>query len=217
MRSRKHWHRRSWLREKPEALDRRSWLREKPEALDRRSWLREKPEELESSSFVATIARMFNGHEIESILVELGISHVVWLPDSVLGPWETALEESKRLKLIRVCREGEAWPIAAGLAIGGKTPIVVIQTTGLFESGDALRNVLFDLGFPVFAIVGARSWLNVQSKDTARRFAIPILDAWGIEHVIVESPDQRQKIAQHYQQCQAAGKPGMALIAEGRM
>ena len=160
---------------------------------------------------------MFTGTQIESMLVELGVSHVVWLPDSALGPWEEALEQSERITLVRVCREGETWPIAAGLKLGGQTPIVVIQTTGLFESGDALRNVLFDLDFPIFAIIGARSWLNAQSKDTAKRFALPILDAWGVEHVIVESPDQQQKIVDHYRQCDAEGKPGAALIAEGRM
>ena len=33
---------------------------------------------------------------VVKILVELGISHVVWLPDSAMGPWETALEQSAR-------------------------------------------------------------------------------------------------------------------------
>jgi hypothetical protein len=31
-----------------------------------------------------------------------------------------------------------------------------MQTTGLFESGDALRNVLFDLSLPIYSLIGVR-------------------------------------------------------------
>ena len=83
---------------------------------------------------------MFSGDEVAELIAELGVTHVIWLPDSGLGPWETALENSSAFRLLRVAREGEAWGLAAGLHIGGKQPLVVMQTTGLFESGDALRN-----------------------------------------------------------------------------
>src|SRR4051812_4787701 len=78
-----------------------------------------------------------------------GFTHVVWIPDSSLGPWESALDASKQLTLIRPCREGEAIGIAAGLMLGGAQPVVVIQCTGLFEAGDALRNVVHDLKLPL--------------------------------------------------------------------
>ena len=98
--------------------------------------------------------------------VDLGITHVVWLPDSALGPWEQALATSDNVQLVRVCREGEAWAIAAGLYLGGKLPLVVIQNTGFFESGDAMRNVLFDLRLPLLAVVGYRSYLVHGSTDS---------------------------------------------------
>ncbi len=101
--------------------------------------------------------------QVIAALTTLGVTHVVWLPDSALGPWESALEQASSLRLIRVAREGEAWAIAAGLHLGGQRPLVMIQNTGLFESGDALRNVLFDLGLPLWAVVGYRMrWLPVR-------------------------------------------------------
>ena len=124
---------------------------------------------------------LFSGDEIASILPQLGITHVVWIPDTSLGTWESALEESPDFELLRVCREGEAWPLAAGLILGGKTPILMMQTTGLFESGDALRNIVFDLKIPVIALIGARSWLNANSEDTAKTFAEPIMKAWNVK------------------------------------
>jgi len=160
---------------------------------------------------------MFSGQEIVATLTGLGVSHVIWIPDSAFGPWEQCLESSADLRLIRVCREGEAWPLAAGLLLGGASPVVSMQTTGLFESGDALRNVLFDLRLPVFAILGGRSWLVENSADSAKRLAEPILHAWGIDYVLIESDADRPKLAEHYERCSSAGRAGAALIAEGRM
>src|SRR4029078_6513951 len=91
---------------------------------------------------------------VRETLVELGITHVVWLPDSGLRPGEQALDRAGSLELVRVCREGEAWAIAAGLHLGGLRPLVMIQNTGLFESGDAMRNVLFGLRLPPSAVWG---------------------------------------------------------------
>jgi sulfopyruvate decarboxylase TPP-binding subunit len=158
---------------------------------------------------------LFTGPEIVQLLGDLGITHVVWVPDTALGPWEAALDSAPRMCLIRVCREGEAWPLAAGLHLGGKSPLVVMQTTGLFESGDALRNVLFDLKLPIYSLIGVRNWLNSESKDTARTFAEPILRAWGLDRVWLERPADKPKLAEHYRRCRAAGIPGMALLAEG--
>ncbi len=155
--------------------------------------------------------------QVADLVFGLGITHVVWLPDSALGPWEQALDRPGRLELIRVCREGEAWAIAAGLYLGGLRPLVMIQNTGLFESGDAMRNVWFDLGLPLPAVIGYRSALISGSTDSARRFTEPILDAWGVEYVLVSHPDELPRMAEHLDACRQAGQPGVVLVAEGRM
>ncbi len=158
---------------------------------------------------------MISGTEIATTLADLGVTHAVWLPDSTLGTWETALDRSPSLKLVRVCREGEAWTIAAGLHLGGQRPVVVIQNTGLFESGDALRNVLFDLNLPLYALIGYRSYLLEKSTDSAKRFTEPILKAWGLDYKLI-LPDGLGGLAEHYRACQADGRAGVALIAEGK-
>ena len=159
---------------------------------------------------------MLTGPQIVEIFTKLGITHVVWLPDSTLGTWESALSSAAGLQLVRACREGEAWTIAAGLHLGGKRPIVVLQSTGLFESGDALRNVYYDLGLPLWSLVGYRSYLLPDSRDSAKRFAEPILKAWNLDYLLVERPEQLPEIAKHLEACAAAGKPGVVLLAEGK-
>jgi sulfopyruvate decarboxylase TPP-binding subunit len=158
---------------------------------------------------------MFSGPEIVATLEDLGVTHVVWVPDTTTGPWEAALESSRRLSLVRVCREGEAWPLAAGLHLGGKTPLVLMQSTGLFESGDALRNVVFDLKLPIFALIGVRNALVAESRDSAKTFAEPVLNAWGIPCVWIRRPDDRRLLAEHFEACRTAGRAGAALLAEG--
>ena len=159
---------------------------------------------------------MFTGTEITEILENLQITHVVWLPDSTLGPWEHALESSSKIKLVRICREGEAWTLAAGLTVGGKAPLIMMQSTGFYESGDAMRNVVFDLQLPVFAIVGVRNWLEANANDSAKRFAKAIIDAWGIRSVWIETDRDKHQLAEHYTRCQATAQAGLVLMAEGK-
>lgn len=161
---------------------------------------------------------MFSGEQIAGLFEQMGLTHVVALPDSTLGLWEPAIEASSKLKLVRVCREGEAWAVAAGLHLGGARPLVMIQCTGLFESGDALRNTLFDYKLPLFAIIGYRSYLSEATLpgDTARIFAEPILKAWQLDYRLIDKPDQLSQIGDHYKACRSADKPGVALVAEGR-
>jgi sulfopyruvate decarboxylase TPP-binding subunit len=159
---------------------------------------------------------MISGPSIAAAFAQAGVSHVVWIPDSTLGTWEPALEQSRDLKLLRVAREGEAWALAAGLWIGGQQPLVVMQNTGLFESGDALRNVLFDLRLPLYALIGYRSYLLANSPDTARAFTEPVLQAWGLEYLLATTDDDVPALVDHYHACRQAARPGIGLIAEGR-
>src|SRR6516162_6518535 len=133
---------------------------------------------------------MLDGPSVVAAFKECGITHVIWIPDSELGTWESALRAERDLSLIRVCREGEAMAVAAGLLLGGKRPMVLIQCTGLFEAGDALRNVVHDLKLPLFMIVGVRSYYQYQKKataDTCPVFTEPILRTWKIPYVLFDN------------------------------
>jgi sulfopyruvate decarboxylase subunit alpha len=161
---------------------------------------------------------MFSGEQVAAILSSLGVTHVVTVPDSTIGRWQEALQRTPGMTVVRVCREGEAWAVAAGLQLGGATPIVMIQCTGLFESGDALRNTLHDWNLPVFSIIGYRSYQNQETLpgDTCLVFTEPILAAWKIDYRLLTDTSQIGVIAEHFVACRDAAKPGAILIAEGK-
>jgi sulfopyruvate decarboxylase subunit alpha len=160
---------------------------------------------------------MLDGPSVVAALKECGITHVIWIPDSELGTWEPALNAEREIQLIRVCREGEAIAVAAGLLIGGKRPMVMIQCTGLFEAGDALRNVVHDMQLPLFFLVGVRSYYAYQegkTRDTCPVFAEPILRAWQIPFTLLDRRHTANDLAAAYRQAQAEKRAGAVLIAE---
>jgi sulfopyruvate decarboxylase subunit alpha len=160
---------------------------------------------------------MITGAAVAELLRDMAISHVVTVPDGTIGRWEPDIDRAG-IRIVRVCREGEAWTVAGGLYIGGKAPLVMIQCTGLFESGDAIRNTLHEWKLPLYAIVGYRSYLNQENLpgDTSLVFTEPILEAWKLDVRFIKTGPELAGMPEHYRACQAAAKPGVALIAEGR-
>jgi sulfopyruvate decarboxylase TPP-binding subunit len=160
---------------------------------------------------------MIDGNELVAALNECGITHVVWIPDSELGKWESALCESPDLQLVRVCREGEAIVLAAGLILGGKRPLVVMQCTGLFEAGDALRNVVHDLRLPLFMIVGVRSYLASRKQpvaDTCPTYTEPILKAWTVPYAWMTETGGAREFIEAYRNAQSSERAGVLLLPE---
>ncbi len=94
--------------------------------------------------------------------------------------------------VITVCREGEAFALAAGLWAGGTRPVVWMQSTGLFASGDSIRSVSHELRVPVPLVVGWRGRMgkpNAGQFDTATELLEPTLQAWRIPYVVAATPD----------------------------
>jgi sulfopyruvate decarboxylase TPP-binding subunit len=160
---------------------------------------------------------MIDGPSVAAAFAACGITHVVWIPDSELGTWEPALLAEPSLRLVRVCREGEAIAVAGGLHLGGRQPIVLLQCTGFFESGDAFRNFVHDLKLPLFFVVGVRSYYAHQegkSADTCPVFTEPILQAWKVPYVVLERRHSAADLAAAYRQAQTERRAGVALLAE---
>ncbi len=146
-------------------------------------------------------------------LKSCGITHLVWLPDSEARFMYDAIVADQALTLVPVCREGEAFVVAMGLMIGGKTPAVMIQNTGLFESGDSLRGVALDCKLPLLTLIGYRGWRHGQPMtDSAGEYTECYLDAWGITHYLIESDQDVRLISKAFREAQELSQPVAVLI-----
>ncbi len=141
------------------------------------------------------------------------VTHLVWLPDSETNFMYRCLVEDGSMDLVPVCREGESIAIAAGLWAGGKVPVVLMQCTGLFESGDSVRGIGLDLSVPLVMMIGYRGWTrHGVTPDSAARFTEPILHTWGISYYLVESDEDVGRISIAFEQAQRTQRPVAVLI-----
>jgi len=141
------------------------------------------------------------------------ISHVVWLPDSETNFMFQLLTNEPTLDLVPVCREGETMAIAAGLWVGGKRPIVLIQNTGIFEAGDSIRGLGLDVNQPLVMLVGYRGWSrHGLTKDSAARFIEHILHAWGITYYLIETDEDADRISLAIEEADRTSKPVAVLV-----
>jgi hypothetical protein len=107
--------------------------------------------------------------------------------------------------------------VAAGLWLGGKVPVVMIQCTGFFEAGDAFRNVVHDLGLPLFVLVGVRSYYAHRqgtSADTCPVYTGPVVRAWGVPSVVFERDHTAADLAAEINKGRAEGRARVVLLAE---
>ena len=141
------------------------------------------------------------------------VTHVVWLPDSETNFLFERMAAEPSIVLVPVCREGESMAIAAGLWVGGKKPVVLIQNTGMFESGDSIRGLALDIAFPMVMMVGYRGWnRHGVVTDSVARFTEPILHAWGIEYYLVETDSDVGRISTAFDEAERTERPVACLM-----
>ena len=146
---------------------------------------------------------------------ENGVTDVVWLPDSETNWLYLLMKGDPGLRLVGVSREGHACSIAAGLYAGGKKPIILIQNTGLMESGDSIRGWLRGLNIPVVLMVGYRGYTrHGVTKDTAADFTEPFLYAFGLKYYLVENDRDASRITTAFEEAERTQKPVVVLVAD---
>lgn len=141
------------------------------------------------------------------------VTHVVWLPDSETNFMYDQMVLDQSIKIVSICREGESLAIAAGLWVGGKKPVVMIQNTGMFESGDSIRGLGLDIEIPLVLMIGYRGWTRHGiTRDSAARYTEPILNAWGINYYLVETDEDASRISDAFNEADSTGRMVACLM-----
>jgi sulfopyruvate decarboxylase subunit alpha len=154
----------------------------------------------------------------ETVLGEMkknGVTHVVWLPDSETNWLYLLMRGEASLRLVGVSREGHACSIAAGLFAGGAKPLILIQNTGMMESGDSLRGWLLGLNVPVVLMVGYRGWTrHGVTQDTAATYTERFINAFGLNYYLVESDADAPRIGIAFEEAERTKRPVVVLVGD---
>ena len=157
------------------------------------------------------------GAAIIEAIKESGVEFVVALPDittsqGILLP----ITRDPSLRLIRVAKEDEGVSICAALSLCDKRSVLLMQNTGLLDSINSVRGTAVEFEMPVCMIVGLLSKEpGVAPMDSDRygvRITEPILDAMGVEHHLIEQPQDVAKIGPAIDKAYNTSSPVALLI-----
>jgi len=149
-----------------------------------------------------------------------GIRDVVYVPDSPLSRILHAFEGAyPDVRLMLATREEEAFGIAAGLYLGGRKAAVMLQSSGVGNSLNAITSLLLPYRIPVVMIVSLRGeageW-NAAQMPMGGALA-GIFDAIGVPHALVESAGAAAAAIRHIADTGYGSRQVMAGLLSRRM
>jgi sulfopyruvate decarboxylase subunit alpha len=171
--------------------------------------------------------------QAELILRELkkcSVTDVTGLPDNSSAALMYLLRNESTIRLHSVTREGEAFALAAGLWIGGRNPVVLIQNTGLLESGDSVRGTVLRMRIPILCLVTYRGYGKTQKYagsipetldaeilsrpdlDSVALMTEPTLRAWGLPFDFLHADEDVSKISVASQKARDSLTPVALLV-----
>lgn len=145
-----------------------------------------------------------------------GSRHVVYVPDNPLSHVLRILrDEYPDVRTTLATREEEAFGIAAGLFLGGARPTVLLQSSGLGNSLNALTSLLLPYRIPVLIVISMRGdageWNSAQMPmGLAVR---PICESIGVAHATADGPETVRGMIDHVGRAAfGSGIPGACLL-----
>jgi len=170
----------------------------------------------------------------ELVLEELRrqrVTDVLGIPDNASKALLDLLAAEPAIRLLTVTREGEAFAIASGLWVGGRTPVVLIQNTGLLEAGDALRGTAMRMRVPLVCLVTVRGHARMAARglrssaealdaellsrpdlDSVALLTEPTLRAWGVPWEVLATDADVPRLAAAFRRGREGEQPLAVLI-----
>lgn len=157
-------------------------------------------------------------HSILAAFREEEVRNLVFLPDTVMGRLLALAEADAFFRLVPVHREEEAVGILTGMFLGGQRGAMLIQSSGLGNTLNALGSLAMAYRIPFPLLVSLRGELgefNPAQLQMGR--AVPgVLDALHIQHVTLYSEvDLDVRVSGAIKTCYTAEEPlGILLSAQ---
>ncbi len=158
--------------------------------------------------------------EAASIIAEIkaaGIEYVITLPDIVTSnSLLAAIAKDRDFHHIKVCKEDEGIGICAGLSFCDKRALLLIQSTGLLDSINALKAAGVEYSLPICLMVGLiGKELDRAPRNSANcgvRIVEPILDTMGVTHHLLETQSDASLIGPAIHKAYTSSRPTAMLV-----
>ncbi|BCY13348.1 thiamine pyrophosphate-binding protein [Actinoplanes sp. L3-i22] len=151
-----------------------------------------------------------------------GVTHATGVPCSYLKNLFKLLESADPaahgIRYIPAPREDSALGLASGIVVGGGTPVVLMQNSGLGYSLNVLTsfNAIYDV--PLLLVV---SWRGCPGADDAVEHDVigaelpRLLDLFGLPYEVFEGVDPAGCVDRVLKNITATGRTGVLVIREG--
>ena len=143
-----------------------------------------------------------------------GINLILSLPCIMLKGLLHVIEEKNEIQHIGITREEEGVGIAAGAYLGGKVPAILMQNSGLGNSVNAIKSLLFLFKIPVIFIMSHRGaeGEKIVAQIPMGELTPNLLDLLNMENFIIDSIDKIQYIQKAAEFSKSAGLPTSILL-----
>ncbi|KKK41371.1 hypothetical protein LCGC14_0865010 [marine sediment metagenome] len=121
-----------------------------------------------------------------------GINLILSLPCIMLKNLLELIEEKNEIKHISITREEEGVGIAAGAYLCGKTPALLIQNSGIGNSINAIKSLLYLFKIPIVFIMSHRGaeGEKISAQIPMGKLTPHLLDLLGIEKFVIDSEEK---------------------------
>ena len=132
-------------------------------------------------------------------LIEKGYTHLCVVPCSFAKNVINEAINNKKIEYVPSASEAVACSIAAGLKLAGKSPIVIVQSSGVTNMGSCITSLLkpYGIKFPILS-----SWRTynqgdseIQHKHLATQLP-SLIESYGYEHIELDNESLSNSINQ---------------------
>lgn len=154
-------------------------------------------------------------------LLEMGYDYFACVPCSYFGPLLTELASREGLDFQIASVEAEAIAIAAGAAMGGRIPLVMLQNSGLGNCVNPVSSLLTPFKVPLVLLVSHRGLDEADRKapqhDMMGKITYGLLDLLSIpwQTMALESSEALAMFAKALKDAKANQGP-QAIVLEGK-
>ncbi len=155
--------------------------------------------------------------EVVEGLAAAGVDFASGLPDTWQREVHEAVAADDRFQYVPVANEGVGFSVCAGAWLGGRTPVLVAESSGLRVATEWIARTGLGTGIPVLMLLSHRGDIGDTEhwSDPHRAVCEPLLDALRVPYQVVRETRLVRAAVLRAQRLGAATLQPTAVLVSG--